>query len=89
MPKRYGWNVFKNQFDLYDRANFQGSQSDTPTSPEQGDMYIDTDDNILYIYYGSTWQAIHELTPAADSFLLLETGDALLLESGGKLVLEV
>ena len=37
--------------------------ADAPTSPEAGQLYIDTDDDKLYIFYSGIWQAIATLTP--------------------------
>lgn len=34
------------------------AQSAAPTSPELGMMYVDSDDNNLYFYNGSTWEQI-------------------------------
>ena len=35
-----------------------------PASPVEGQEYINSVDNKLYIYYGSQWQELHSLTPA-------------------------
>lgn len=44
---------------------FKGVSSAAPSNPDEGDTYIDSDDDKLYIYYGGTWQELHTLTPAA------------------------
>lgn len=81
-------NPFTGKFD-FDSSMFKGVLASAPTSPQQGWLYIDTGDDTLYIYYGTTWQALHILTPAALSYLLKEDGDALLKEDGDKIALEV
>jgi len=68
--------------------DWRGVLADPPSSPREGWRYIDSDDDKLYIYYDGSWQELHQLTPAALSYLLLETGDTLLLETGDKLALE-
>lgn len=71
-----------------DLDDFRGILASAPSSPEQGWRYVNSGDNIMYVYYGNTWQAIHTLTPAAAEYLLLETGDFMLTEAGDKIVLE-
>lgn len=69
--------------------SMRGVLASAPSSPQQGWMYINSGDNVLYIYYGSTWQALHTLSLLLN-YLLLETGDSILLEDGvSKLALEV
>ena len=80
-------NPFTGKFD-FDSGTFKGVLASAPSYPQQGWQYVNSGDNTLYIYYGSTWQALHVLTPAALEFLLLENGDALLLENGDKIVKE-
>lgn len=46
-------------------GNFKGAVSAEPSTPVEGDWYIDIDDDTMYIYYGGTWQSLHVLTPAA------------------------
>jgi len=67
--------------------DYKGVLATAPSNPDQGWRYISSADDTMYVYYGSTWQAIHVLTPEALSYLLLETGDTILLESGDKLAL--
>jgi hypothetical protein len=67
--------------------DYKGVLAVAPANPSQGWRYIDSGDDTMYVYYGSTWQAIHILTPEALSYLLLESGDKILLESGDKLAL--
>ena len=59
-----------------------------PLNPTSGQMYVNSGDDKVYIYYSGTWQALHTLTPAVLTYLLMETGDTLLLETGDKLALE-
>lgn len=58
------------------------------TAPTSTDVvWINTADNLVYLYWGS-WQSTGiTLTPAALEYLLLETGDFFLLETGDKLAL--
>lgn len=56
-------------------GNFQGSLSDPPISPETGWTYIDTDDNGLYIYNGTSWILLMTLT-AAGAYVL-KAGDTM------------
>jgi hypothetical protein len=72
----------------FSKGIIHGILASAPTSPTEGCMYVNSGDDTLYIYYGGTWQALHVLTPAALSFLLLEDGTTLLLETGDKLALE-
>jgi len=67
---------------------FRGILAAAPAGPSNGWLYINSGDDKMYIYYGGTWQALHTLTPAALTYLLLETGDKILLETGDKLALE-
>lgn len=81
-------NVFTKKLDYY-QAGFLGIYALAPANPVDGNMYINSGDNGLYIYYGSSWQLLHTLTPPTLSFLLLEDNSYLLLEDGvSKLVLE-
>lgn len=69
-------------------GNFRGVEASGPGSPLDGDTYINSGDNKLYIYYGKAWQELHTLTPAAAELLLMESGDSLLMETGDVLLLE-
>ena len=70
-------------------GNFQGIFASDPSSPEQGWTYINSINDTLYIYYETTWQALHVLTPAVLSYLLQENADFILCEDGTKLALEI
>lgn len=73
----------------FDSGTFKGVLASAPSTPLEGWTYINSGDNGYYIYYGETWQLLHTLTPAALEFLLMETGEFLLLEDGtSKLALE-
>jgi hypothetical protein len=67
---------------------FKGVLASAPSSPIEGWTYINSVTNGYYIYYSGSWQLIATLTPAALEFLLLETNDILLLETGFKLAKE-
>ena len=77
------------QLDYYQRANWRGTSASAPTSDlTDGDMYLNTGDRGIYIYYDGDWYLLHMLPTLALSFLLLETGDFLLKEDGDKLALQ-
>lgn len=82
----YAFNPFSGKLDYYKKYRVP-CQSAAPSSPQNGDLYFDTDDNTLYLYYGS-WIAVGSGTPPTTSFLQLETGDYILLETGDKIILE-
>jgi hypothetical protein len=48
--------LIKSKFDYYEDEYSIPVQADAPANPVNGQMYVDTDDNILYIYWGS-WQS--------------------------------
>jgi hypothetical protein len=60
-----------------------------PTGASNGQQYINTSTNEFKISFCGSWQAVFTFTctPSTDS-LLLEDGFYLLLESGDKLLLE-
>ena len=68
--------------------DFLGIFASAPSLPEEGQRYINSGDNGLYIYYGGAWQLLHTLTPATLSYLLLEDDSILLLETGDKLAVQ-
>lgn len=60
-----------------------------PVSGYDGQIIVNSTTNQIKIWYGSGWNVLGiTITPAALSFLLLETEDTLLLETGDKLALE-
>lgn len=61
----------------------------TPPEATEGNAYIDSDDHTLYVYYEGTWQSTGiTFSPAAAEFMLVETGDYFLLETGDKIELQ-
>ena len=66
---------------------YQGTLSSAPSSGEDGDTYINNVTNGYYVYYAGAWQLIATLTPPVPFFLLTETGDHLLQETGDKIQL--
>lgn len=59
-----------------------------PSSPASGQMYINSTDGNIYIYYGTSWVLLHNLGGGVtESYFLLENGNYLLLENGDKLIL--
>lgn len=59
-----------------------------PASAKEGSLIINTTTDEMKVYYGSSWQVLHTLTPATPSYFLLEDAFTLLLEDGFKLKLE-
>lgn len=57
-----------------------------PSSAVQGTLYINTATNTLYVYYAGSWQVVAVLS-STTSFLLLQDGFSLLLETGDHIVL--
>ena len=84
----YKLNPFTGKLDYYSSSDFRGVLGTAPSAPQEGWTYINSSDNGYYIYFGSAWQLLHTLTPAALEFLLLENGDTLLLENGDKIAKE-
>lgn len=81
-----------NKFDPilgeYRQADYPKILATAPSGPKEGYTYINSVDNGYYIYYGGAWQLLHTLTPAALEYLLLESGNFFLLETGDKLAVE-
>lgn len=61
-----------------------------PTTPEEGQLFINTTDNGYKVYYGGSWQTLHTLTTASPSYLLQEDGSSFVLQEDGvsKVVLQ-
>ncbi len=84
----YDFNpLVKEQFDYYKDSSIPVAAT-APAGATEGQQYINSGDNTIYIYYSGSWQSTGiTLTPAALEYLLLETGDFFLLETGDKLAL--
>jgi hypothetical protein len=67
----YKLNIFTGSLDYYD-SNFKGVLSSEPSNPAQGWTYINSGDNGYYIFYGSTWQLLHTLTPATQENVIFD-----------------
>lgn len=80
----YKFNPFSKRLDFYGAIPTGASD---PASASDGDLFINTTDDGMKVYYGGVWQTLHTLTAATPSFLLLEDGFSLLLEDGFKLQL--
>lgn len=66
-----------------------GTGISLPATGNDGDIFYDTDDGVLYIWANGMWNAISGgSTPPSDTFMLMETGDFILLENGDKIILE-
>jgi len=49
-----------------EKASWEHTVSSTqPSNPRQGDMYYDTDDDLTYVYSGSTWASITNVFSAS------------------------
>jgi len=67
----------------YRQADYPRLLATAPSNPKDGYTYINTLDHGLYIFYGGMWNLLHTLDT---QYLLLETGDVMLMETGDKLV---
>lgn len=77
----YAFNPFSGKLDYYKKYRVP-CQSAAPSNPQNGDLYFDTDDNTLYLYYGS-WIAIGSTgTPSTYYFTLEDSSGSLLAETG-------
>lgn len=75
----YKFNPFHKRLDFY--GAIPTGTSD-PSGASEGDLFINTTDDGMKVYYGGTWQTLHTLTAAIPSFLLLEDTFSFLLEDG-------
>lgn len=75
----YRLNPFSGKLDYFERINVS---ADAPSNPKEGTMYIDSDDDKLYIYYGGSWQELHTLTPAVADVRVVIGGDTRTLIGG-------
>jgi acyl-CoA synthetase (AMP-forming)/AMP-acid ligase II len=55
-----------------------------PSTPSEGELFINTGSNVMKVYYNGIWETLHTF---ASSFLLMETGFDILLESSDKIIL--
>lgn len=78
---------YKPQIKKLDFYKYTGVGTSLPGSGVDGEMFYDSDDNILYVWANNQWNAISGGSTPTPSFFLLESGDFLLLESGDKLIL--
>jgi hypothetical protein len=69
---------FINKLQLLNSDSFLGVLGSAPATASNGQMYINSGNDTLYIYYAGMWQAI----------LVLAPGAYILLEDGGKIELE-
>lgn len=54
-----------------------------PSSPVEGQLFINTTDNGYKVYYGGTWQTLHTLTAGTSSYWLQEDGTSFFLQEDG------
>jgi hypothetical protein len=85
----YSFNVITRQLDLTTGTSSIPSYATAPATGSTGDLYLNTADGIIYIYWGG-WQSTGiTLTPPAGSLIDIEgSTDDLLLEDGFQIELE-
>lgn len=58
----YKFNPFISNLDFYERSYFRGVLASAPTSDlQEGDMYVNSGNDKVYIYYNGMWQVLHTL----------------------------
>lgn len=57
-----------------------------PSTSEDGTLILNSSNHSIYVYYLGEWRLLHTITIATE-YLLLETGDFALLETGDKIIL--
>jgi hypothetical protein len=80
----YKLNPYDGKHDYYQRPIPELGSA--PATGVDGQMYLNTSDSKIYIYFAGTWYVLHELITSFDA-LLCETGDFLVQEGVGSLVL--
>jgi energy-converting hydrogenase Eha subunit G len=58
----YKLNPFTKKLDFY---GVVPTGSSDPSSASPGDLFINTSDNGMKVYYGGNWQTLHTLTPSS------------------------
>lgn len=58
-----------------------------PSSPVEGQEYINSSDNGWYVYYGGTWNLVFTFGAPVSSYILFENSDRMLMENGDLAVL--
>lgn len=53
----YKFNPFTGTLGYYEPSNFKGTLTSAPSSPSDGDWYINSTDDTKYTYYGGKWNA--------------------------------
>lgn len=81
----FEFNPFTGTLDIVDKTLVLPAD---PASGKEGQWLINTTSELLKIYYSGAWVTIFTFTPAAVSYLLLETGDRLLMENNDIFTLE-
>ena len=67
-------------------GTFLGEFTSEPSFGQDADTYINTSNNKFYMFYGSTWQELHTLTPAAVHYLTDPDGNILTDPDGNLLI---
>jgi len=73
------------KLDLYGRVPVGSS---TPANGTNGDLFFNTTDSELLVYYNGTWIAIGSGTATVDGVYLTESGDYLITEASDYLAME-
>lgn len=61
------WLRLTNNIDLLAKTVSVSAEAPTDPDPQDGWVYFDTDDNTMYRYDGSAWNAVSSMASAADS----------------------
>lgn len=85
----YSFNAITRELDLTAVSSNIPAYASAPATGSTGDLYLNTSDNTIYIYWGG-WQTTGiVLTPPPASLIDIEgTTDDLLMEDGFQLELE-
>ena len=80
------WNPFTSNLDAIGNEYYKGVLSSAPVNPQDGMSYIDSNTGEMFYYFDGMWQLLNTFSIA--SYMLLETGDAFLLENDFKILVE-
>lgn len=87
MADLYKLNAFTGRLDI--AGQFKGARTSAPSTATNGDSYLNTSDDTLYMYYSGAWRVIITFTVSLSYFLQEDGTSFILLEDGtSKLALE-